>query len=256
MKFKKILIAFILASGLGISLNQPQTTAAMTKHQVITNIKKDIKTIHSGQLKQNIVAHYSGLNEAITSTAAFTNRPLLIHVNNQTLYNNKTTQTDEWLEPATKRLYTRSNNQWYYKKLPANYQTAANSLSSKAISKPLQQFINQSSKTAKLKKHGKTYTLSANIADKKWFIKTISNLLTTKLNKTQLKDVKKHLKFKKIHVVLTVKGKKLIAAKAKVNLTYAKVLKATINENLSQIGNFNNLTLPSAVKNAAKLPAN
>lgn len=234
--------------------NKPQLPTAT---QIVN--KLDSKSMTSAAMRVNCKISSDG--DVITNAKSenkFRQDPLLVQMTVNAEAEDETVTTREWLDENN--LYIQSNNDWF--KAPLDKISSGAALKEQ-LKKSRSQNVKPNkdiTKSMKVKKENGNYilTLDANKKDKATLKKYVKSILGSTSQVKQQKQFYdaflEECKFKKVYMKEVVDAK---TYKIK-GFDFKFVMKAenmTIDlaESADQIGKFDNLTLPSEVKNAKNL---
>ncbi|WEV39642.1 hypothetical protein [Lactobacillus sp. ESL0681] len=256
MKFKKLIIAALATLGLtSIALTSSQpVAAALSKNKVIKIAKKDLSKVTSAKANINLKLKYNKNTANFQTTGIFGGNPMVIHLissSNSQADNGKTTNNNvnQWIDSAQNQSYTLQDNAWEPKALTQTEQQQFAQI--KNIPKKLgsnANFTKQLTKQAKVKHTGSTYTLTANITNQK-IAKQLITSFAKGLNLND-KQLAKSLKVQKVNVKMIIKQQKLTSCQLQAKATYNKSLALNLKADLTKLGAYNQLTIPSNIINA------
>ena len=258
MKFKKVLLSIGVVIALvssGCSKQKKQADPVLTKTQVIQKSQKSFK---SGEAKQIVNLKTDTSSQIVASNYSFGGDPTVFHVNYQTEAKGKTHNMDEWIS-NTGNLYINGQSTWY--------KTEIEKMSGHSYADVLDAVLNNEmlmnppkglTDAYKMKRSGKTYTLTAKITDKKIMKAAVAPIFTTNTQSPQQQKIYQKLakvgKFEDMTVKLVVKGTKLSTFSYTVNLKIGKMMKMSAGQSYSNLGRHDFLKVPNNALDGKPLP--
>lgn len=234
---------------------KPKNDKPLTKSEVISKSQKPFK---SGQVIQSVSLSTDTSNQTVIANTTFGgNNGTVFHINNQTTSQGKTSSSEEWIN--LNNVFINGSSTWYKSDLDkmsghTYSQLLDNIMNNKIINNPGKVLT----KSYKLTRKKDTYTLSADIKDKKAMQKALDPIVTT-VGQTDnqqaiFKRLAKYGKYQNMTVKLVVKNKKLFRANIFVNLKIGKLMTAKFGQSFGNFGNNDFLKVPDAALNAKPLP--
>lgn len=258
MKFKKVLFMALSATLLftlaGCQSKKKAASPVLTKSAVIQKAQKPYK---SGQVIQSIRLSTDTSSQTVIANTLFGSNPTVFHINNQTTSHGKSSTSEEWIN--MNHVYLHGQKAWYRAELDklsghsyAELMDAATN--NKLLNNPSDSLV----KAYKMKRNKGTYTLTANLKDKKLMKAAIEPIISTVGQSAEqekvFRRIAKYGKYQNMTVKLIVKNKKLFAFNVFVNMKLGKYMKARIGQSYGNFGSRDFLKVPNEALNSKPLP--
>ncbi|WEV43830.1 hypothetical protein OZX56_00910 [Lactobacillus sp. ESL0684] len=258
MKFKKLFLSLGLATALlagGCAKQEKQSQPVLNKTQVI---KKAQKSFKSGEATQTVILGTDTDKQKVSTKATFGGNPTVFHINYQTTSNGKTQTSEEWADHSN-HLYINGQSSWYKAKLDqVTGHTYADLLDSIMHNEMLIDPPAKLTDAYKMKRKGNTYTLTANLKDKKIMQQAVDPVFITDTQSPKQQKVYRQLekagKFQSMTVKLVVKNQKMTSFSYHVNLKVGKLMKFTVSQSYNNMGSQDFLKIPTNALNGKPLP--
>lgn len=258
MKIKSAFVILTAAVGLFMTGCQQQSQPQLNKSQVVKKAQKPFK---SGQVKSQMTMDSGAMKESITSTTVFGGKNTVFHTRSHIKMDDSTTGFNSWLAPSG--FYLIGKKGWFKtdseKAMGYNYSDVQYSI----VNNPLIQDPNPALVKAYKMQYNpkkKTYTLTANIKDKKILAqvtKNIMGIMSQSRKQSQNFDTWQDMaSFKDMKVKAIVANNKLSSFRVVLDVLLNKQAKLHLDQTYSNFGDYEFLQLPAEAGKAKTLNLN
>ncbi|MDF7638189.1 hypothetical protein PT285_01895 [Lactobacillus sp. ESL0791] len=271
MKLKRLLVGLAMTSAL-FTAGCSQQNNTLSKEQVVSIAKKDLKSAKSGKLQEDMTMTIADNKRKVSSNATFsTANAVIMHYYVKTNASSSS-QTEAWMD--AKNIYIKnpaqdSKTAWYKQALPAGTQESMKKMmDNQAMPQIAKKLSTEITKVGKVKQTNDNATLTANITDKDFLEDYMDSSASLGSQNPALssssKALEKYLKLKELSIKMMVKNKNLTAYNATMEMVYSNAsdkdkshkLDYVITVKYSDFGKYDSLKLPSNVRAAKKIKTN
>ncbi|MBA1392400.1 hypothetical protein EQ500_00560 [Lactobacillus sp. XV13L] len=243
----------------GCAKQKKQALPVLTKTAAIKKAQEPFK---SGQVQQTVDLRTDTSSQLVATTYTFGGDPTVFHLNYQTQNKKGTRSAEEWIS-NTGALFLNGQSTWYKAQLAKTTgHTYADILEAVMNNQMLMDPPSTLTKAYKMKRKGRTYTLTATVKDKNTIMSAVKPIFFTNTQSPQQVKVFNKLgregKPQDMRVKLVVKNNKLFTFNYTAAFKIEKLYKLSVGQSYSNINQGKNdfLKIPTNVLNAKPLPKN